>query len=196
MAQQFMPDAITLDLQLPLIDGWAVLDHLKRNPQTRHIPVQVISVMDRERGATVGAISYIEKPVSREALEGALAHIGDFLDSSVRRVLVVEDETTQRDNIRRIVGSDEVEIVEADSGEAALRHLESTAFDCMILDLGLPDTAGFELLQQLRRQEKLRDLPVIIYTSRDLSPEEERQMKKIRRAHRRQRCARARTFAR
>ena len=178
MAQQFMPDAITLDLQLPLIDGWAVLDHLKRNPETRHIPVQVISVMDRERGATVGAISYIEKPVSREALEGALAHISDFLDSSVRRVLVVEDEATQRENIQRIVGSDDVEIVEADSGEAALRHLENTAFDCMILDLGLPDTAGFEVLQQVRRQEKLRDLPVIIYTSRDLTPEEERQMKK------------------
>jgi CheY-like chemotaxis protein len=87
MAQQFKPDAVTLDLKLSGIDGWTVLDRLKRSPETRHIPVQVVSVMDRERGTAVGAISYLEKPVTQEALAGAFAHIRGFIDRDVRSFL-------------------------------------------------------------------------------------------------------------
>jgi CheY-like chemotaxis protein len=178
MAREYKPDAITLDLQLPLIDGWTVLDHLKRDPSTRHIPIQVISVVDRERGATVGAIAYLEKPVSSEALEGAFTHIKGFIDRDVKDLLIVEDDEVQRNSIVEMIGNRDVKTTAVATGEEALAQLESKHFDCMVLDLGLPDMAGFDLLRRVKRQAKYRDLPVVIYTSRDLTKQEETQLKK------------------
>jgi HAMP domain-containing protein/CheY-like chemotaxis protein/signal transduction histidine kinase len=178
MARQYQPHAITLDLQLPVVDGWTVLDQLKRDPQTRHIPVQVVSVLDRGRTALVGAISYLEKPVSREAIEGALAHMKSFVARDVRELLIVEDDAAQRQSLNILLGDMDVAITEVGTGEEALKMLKSQAFDCMILDLGLPDMGGFELLKKIKRQGKLRDLPVVIYTGRDLSKQEESQLKK------------------
>ncbi|MBV9468347.1 MAG: response regulator, partial [Abitibacteriaceae bacterium] len=178
MAQQYKPDAITLDLQLPLVDGWTVLDHLKRDPQTRHIPVQVISVMDRQQGSVIGAIAYLEKPVSGDALEGALSHMKDFVDRDVRDLLIVEDNETQRASIIELIGNRDVITTAVGTGEEALAQLKEKRFDCMVLDLGLPDMEGFELLKKVKRQAKYKDLPVVIYTSKDLSKREEIQLKK------------------
>ena len=105
LANELQPDAITLDIQLPVVDGWKVLDRLKRNPRTRHIPVHVISVVDaKRRGSSLGAFAYLEKPVSKEALDGAFEHIKDFLDRKVRRLLLVEDDAHERRSITALVG--------------------------------------------------------------------------------------------
>jgi len=178
MAREYQPHAITLDLQLPLIDGWTVLDHLKRDPETRHIPVQVISVVDKERGSLVKAISYLEKPVSREAVEGALAHMKSFADRDVRELLIVEDDQAQAQGLVELIKGLDVRTTTAGTGEEALAKLGEQPFDCMILDLGLPDMAGFDLLKKIKKQAKFKDLPVIIHTGRDLSKAEETQLKR------------------
>src|SRR5439155_27356839 len=124
MANELQPDAITLDIQLPVVDGWTILDRLKRNPRTRHIPVHVISVVDRGRkqpGATVGAFAYLEKPVTKDALDGALTHVSRFLARGVKRLLIVEDDATQRESINALIGAgDDVEVTEVSSAEEAL----------------------------------------------------------------------------
>jgi HAMP domain-containing protein/CheY-like chemotaxis protein/signal transduction histidine kinase len=178
LAERYRPDAISLDLKLPDVDGWNVLDQLKRNPNTRHIPVQVISVMDRQKGTAMGAISYLEKPVTGEALEGAFAHIKGFIDREVRELLIVEDDPTQRTSIVELMGEGDLKITAVGSGEEALEVLEKHSFDCLVLDLSLPDMGGFEVLKRIRRQNRLKDLPVIIYTGKDLSKQEESQLKK------------------
>jgi HAMP domain-containing protein/CheY-like chemotaxis protein len=178
LARSIKPDAITLDLKLPGIDGWKVLDELKRDISTRHIPVQVISVMDRQRGAAMGAISYLEKPVTQERLEGAFAHISGFLDRDAKNLLVVEDDEIQRSSISELLGQGEVTVTGAANGEQALTALKSDKFDGIVLDLALPDMGGLDLLRRIKRQEKYRDLPVIIYTSKDLTKQEEAQLKK------------------
>ncbi len=178
LAQEYKPDAITLDLKMPVLDGWAILDHLKRDPQTRHIPVQVISVLNRERGSIVGAISYLEKPVSREALEGALQHMRTFLARDVRALLLVEDDEGQRQGVVELLNGLNVATTAVATGAEALAHLKEMSFDCMILDLGLPDMGGFEVLKKIKRQAKFQDMPVVIYTSKDLSRQEELQLKK------------------
>ena len=178
LAQERKPSAITLDLRIPKIDGWTLLDHLKRDSSTRHIPVHVISVLDRERGSTVSAISYLEKPVSRAALEGAFSHIRDFLERDLRELLIVEDDEGQRTGLIELIGSGDVVSTGVGSAQEALRVLEQKKFDCMILDLGLPDMAGIELLRRIKTQPRWRDLPVVIYTSYDLSRAEEAQLKR------------------
>jgi HAMP domain-containing protein/CheY-like chemotaxis protein/signal transduction histidine kinase len=182
MARQYRPDAISLDLQLPLIDGWTVLDALKRDPNTRHIPVQVISVVDRGPGSssaiTVGAIAYLEKPVSREALEGAFSHISDFIERAVRHLLIVEDDEVQRQELVATISEGDLKVEAVSSAEEALAALETQIFDCMILDLGLPGMSGFDLLRKIKKQERYRDLPVIIHTSQDLTKRQELQLKK------------------
>ena len=187
LAREYKPSAITLDLKMPVIDGWTVLDQLKRDPQTRHIPVHVISVVNRERGALVGAIAYLEKPVSREAVEGALQHIKQYLSRDVRNLLLVEDDEAQRQGVTELLTSMDVKTTAVATGEEGLAQLGLTKldaprgdepFDCVILDLGLPDMEGFELLRRIKKQEQFRDLPVLIYTSKDLTRREETQLKK------------------
>ena len=178
LALKYIPDAITLDLKLVGMDGWTVLDRLKRDPLTRHIPVQVISVMDRHQGATVGAISYLEKPVSSEALAGAFDHLRDYVNRDFKNLLVVEDDEIQRTSIVELIGDPDVHVMAVASAEEALNLIDTAVFDCVILDLTLPGMSGLELLKQVKQQPKYVDLPIVIYTSRDLSRQEETQLKK------------------
>jgi CheY-like chemotaxis protein len=156
MANKYRPDAITLDIKLPGLDGWTLLDRLKRSPTTRHIPVHVISIDEMSRrGAALGAFAYLEKPVSREALEGAFEHMTTFLDRSVRRLLLVEDDDTQRDSIVELVGEGEdVQVTAVRSAEEALAALDSGSFDCMVVDLVLPGDDGIQLIERVRAERR------------------------------------------
>jgi CheY-like chemotaxis protein len=181
LANELSPDAITLDIQLPVLDGFTVLDRLKRNPRTRHIPVQVISVVDaRKRGANLGAFAFLSKPVSKDALDGAFAHINDFLAREVRRLLLVEDDAQERRGITDLVRAEgaDVQTTSVASAEEALAALERERFDCMIVDLILPELDGIKLIERVRGDSRHKDLPIVVYTCKDLSREEEQQLKK------------------
>ncbi len=180
LAQKHKPDAITLDIRLPDMDGWRILDQLKHDPATRHIPVHIISVdAERQRPVKVGALSYLEKPVSVESLNHALDGIKEFIDRKVRSLLIVEDDDVQRGAIVELVKSDDIKITAVATSGEALKALESDRYDCMILDLGLSDMSGFDLLARIGKDDALRQLPVIVYTGRDLSRKEESQLKKL-----------------
>ncbi|MDP9148904.1 MAG: HAMP domain-containing protein [Myxococcota bacterium] len=181
LAAQLRPDAITLDVQLPVHDGWTVLDRLKRNPLTRHIPVHVISIVERnQRGASMGAFAYLEKPVTKDALEGAFAHLKSFVDRAIRRLLLVEDNEVEQSAIARAVReAGDVDIVPVRSAENALAVLGQQSFDCVIVDLILPGLDGLSLLSEIKRQAALRDVPVVVYTGKDLDSAEEQRLKKL-----------------
>ncbi|MGO4475191.1 response regulator [Massilia sp. 2TAF26] len=179
LARDFQPAAILLDIDLPDIDGLTVLERLKRDPGTRHIPVHVLSAMrERERALRQGAISYINKPVSRETLQEEFTRIQKFLMGGKRSLLVVEDDMAQREAIVSLIGDSDVRIVTAETGEAALAALAGQHFDCMVLDLTLPDISGFELLDQIGKQPALRDLPIVIYTAAELGRKEVTKLKR------------------
>jgi CheY-like chemotaxis protein/signal transduction histidine kinase/HAMP domain-containing protein len=180
LAHAFEPDAITLDIDMPGMDGWAVLDRLKHHPQTRHIPVHIITgIRERQQGLKSGALAYLEKPVTKEALDESFARIASFIDTSVKRLLVVEDDETQRQSMIELIQHEDVEITAVASAEDALRELSSGHFDCMVLDLGLKDMNGFELLETVKGNPQMRDLPIIIYTGKDLSQGEETKLRKF-----------------
>ncbi len=178
-ARTYLPDAILLDIQMPVMDGWSVLHHLKNDSNTRHIPVHLISVIDEvQQGLALGAIAYLKKPVSKEHLDNLFTQIGLFMERNMKRLLVVEDDEIQRHAIEELIGHDDLVITGVSSGRDALKELSEHHYDCMVLDLGLPDINGFELLDQIRRNEELHDLPIIIYTGRDLEKREEMMLKK------------------
>ncbi|NBD25724.1 response regulator [Paenibacillus glycinis] len=178
-ARTFKPDAVLLDIMLPVMDGWSVLHHLKHDADTRHIPVHVISVMEEvQQGLSMGAIAYLRKPADKERLDRLFQQIESFLARDLKYVLVVEDDAAQRTGIIELVGDDDVVVKAVSSGAEAMEELESRHYDCMVLDLGLPDISGFDLLDAIRRSEKLRELPIIIYTGRELDKKEEIQLKK------------------
>jgi hypothetical protein len=181
LASQFHPDAITLDILLPDdIDGWTVLDRLKMNPATRHIPIQMISVEEaRDVGLKRGAFAFLEKPVSKEALEESLVRLREFIQRPQRKLLVVEDQVEERRRIVQVIAHDDVCITEASSASEALAELRAENFDCVVLDLRLPGTSGVELLEQIHNDSRLRELPVIVYTDRDLTREEEARLNKL-----------------
>jgi CheY-like chemotaxis protein len=180
LAEELKPDAISLDLKLPGVDGWQVLERLKRNPLTRHIPVQIISAVDeRRRGLSMGALSFIEKPVAREELDHALQHLFAFLDRAVRRLLVVEDDPHQTKSIASLLGDGgDVQVSTVSTAEEALERLDRERFDCAVIDLVLPGEDGFKLVEQVKSQSRFRDLPIVIYTGKDLTRAEERQLKR------------------
>jgi HAMP domain-containing protein/CheY-like chemotaxis protein/signal transduction histidine kinase len=179
LARDFQPSAILLDIDLPDIDGLTVLDRLKRDPSTRHIPVHVISALrERERALRQGAISYINKPVSREMLQEEFTRIQKFLMGGKRSLLVVEDDMAQRESIVSLIGDSDVRIVTVETGAEALEALGGQHFDCMVLDLTLPDISGFELLDQIGKLPALRDLPIVIYTAKELDRKEVTKLKR------------------
>jgi CheY-like chemotaxis protein len=179
LARDYLPSAILLDIDLPDIDGFTVLDRLKRDPSTRHIPVHVMSSLrERERALRQGAISYINKPVSREMLQEEFARIQKFLMGGKRSLLVVEDDMAQRESIVSLIGDSDVRIVTAETGKEAMVALTEQHFDCMVLDLTLPDISGFDLLDQIGKQQQLRDLPIVIYTAQELSRKEVTKLKR------------------
>ncbi len=179
LARDYLPSAILLDLDLPDIDGFTVLDRLKRDPSTRHIPVHVMSSLrERERALRLGAISYLNKPVSQATLQEEFARIQKFLLGGKRSLLVVDDEPAQRDSIVALIGDADLHIVAVDNGKAALEALREQRFDCMVLDLTLPDISGFELLDIIGKDESLRDLPIVINTAKDLNRKEVAKLKR------------------
>jgi CheY-like chemotaxis protein len=174
LAREFNPTAISLDVFLPDMLGWTVLSQLKQNPATRHIPVQILtSDEDRQHGLARGAYSFITKPTTTEAMNAALTRIKAYAGKDRRRLLVVEDNVAEQVSIKELLGHDDLDIVTADSGAAALAALEDQPCDCMVLDLRLPDMSGFEVLEALSANEALRDLPVVVFTGRELSAEED-----------------------
>ena len=180
MAAQLLPSAIVLDVNLPDFSGLGVLDQLKRNPVTRHIPVHVVSVADYSQEAMGrGAIGYALKPVKRDELVQALHRLEAKFTQNLRRVLVVEDDERQRESVRHLLSRDDVEIVCAGTASVALDHLRGSTFDCMVMDLNLPDLTGFELLEQMTEQDGVSFPPVIVYTGRALSRDEEQQLRRF-----------------
>ncbi|MCW6051681.1 HAMP domain-containing protein [Lyngbya sp. CCAP 1446/10] len=180
MAREFKPTAIMLDLNLPVMDGWTVLDRLKHDATTRHIPVHIVSVEEgRQRSLQLGAIAYLQKPVSHEALSKALTDIKGFVERPVKNLLVVEDNETQRLSIVDLIGNHDVSTTAVGSGAEALEILKTGHFDCIVLDLGLPDMTGFELIEQIKQEPSLKSLPIIIYTGKELTRTEETQLKRM-----------------
>ncbi len=179
-AREVRPDAITLDVDMPGMNGLEVLDRLKRDPETRHIPVHIISGVEQKReGLKAGAMAYLTKPVSKDALDSAFSRISSFIDTIPKNLLVVEDNDAQRQSIVELIAHDDVDIVAVGSAEDALLQLDNKHFDCMVLDLGLEgEMNGFDLLEKVKADAEKRDLPIIIYTGRELSSQDETRIKK------------------
>jgi len=179
MANEYLPHAITLDIQLPVVDGWSVLERLKRNARTRHIPVHIISVMDKHQGNTQGAFGYLTKPVSKEGLEHVFGQLARFLERKERRLLLVEDDDVQRDTLNKLLGEgDDVKVTAVASGQEALQALEKGEFDCLVIDLLLPDMDGVKLVEEVKTQARFRDLPIVVYTGKELTPKDEARLKR------------------
>ena len=180
LAQMFKPDAIMLDLRLPDMDGWTVLDRLKHDPETRHIPVHILSVDDeQQRSLQLGAIAYLQKPISPEALTQALVDIKGFVERPVKNLLVVEDDLVQAQSIRELIGNGDVLTTIVGTGADALTMLQASRFDCMVLDLGLPDMPGFDLIEQIKQQPQFSRLPIIVYTGKELTQQQETQLRRL-----------------
>jgi CheY-like chemotaxis protein/signal transduction histidine kinase/CHASE3 domain sensor protein len=182
-AQRFKVHAIILDMNLPDRTGLEVLNELKRNPGTRHIPVHVVSVADFSQEAlSLGAVGYALKPVKREQLMTAFERLEAKLQQGVRRVLVVEDDLRQRDSIRQLLSSEGVEISDVATATEALERLKQTTFDCLVLDLSLPDLSGYEMLQRMAETDEVSFPPVIVYTGRSLTRDEEQRLRRFSRS--------------
>jgi signal transduction histidine kinase/CheY-like chemotaxis protein/CHASE3 domain sensor protein len=182
-AARFLPSAIILDVNLPDHSGLGVLDQLKRDPRTRHIPVHVVSISDYKREALeLGAIGYALKPAKREELVGALRRMEAKFSQSLRRVLVVEDDPRQRESIRHLLSNGDVQITAVASAGDALTSLKATTFDCMVVDFNLPDLSGYDLLEKMSQEEDVAFPPVIVYTGRALTREEEQRLRRYSRS--------------
>jgi CheY-like chemotaxis protein/putative methionine-R-sulfoxide reductase with GAF domain len=180
MARRYQPDAITLDINLPIMDGWTVLDRLKHDPATRHIPVHIISLLEEaHRGMRLGAMAHLAKPVEREALEQAFSSIAGFIDRKVRNLLIVEDNDVERQSIVELIGNGDVKSTAVATGTEALAALDSQAFDCLVLDLGLSDMSGFDLLEKMKEEPRLSQIPVIVYTGKELSKKQETELRRF-----------------
>ncbi|CCE03479.1 response regulator, partial [Bradyrhizobium sp. STM 3809] len=177
LAKQYQPAAISLDVFLPDMLGWTVLSQLKHNPLTRHIPVQIITLdEDRQHALARGAFSFVSKPTTTEGVSAALSQIKEYAKPRRKRLLIVEDNDAERMSIRQLLEHDDIEILVADTGAAALDALRSAPCDCVVLDLRLPDMSGFDVLDQLRSDETLAGVPVVVFTGRELSAEEDAEL--------------------
>jgi CheY-like chemotaxis protein/signal transduction histidine kinase/HAMP domain-containing protein len=179
LARKHRPTAVSLDVFLPDMLGWTVLNQLKRDPETRHIPVQILTVEDeRQYGLERGAFSFVTKTVTTDGLEAAFDRLKNFTNSHVRRLLVVEDDPAEQMSVAELLGHGDVEIVTAETGAIALQQLREAEVDCVVLDLKLPDMSGFDLLTEIQRDPKLRETPIIVFTGRELSADEEAELRR------------------
>ncbi|OKH16128.1 hybrid sensor histidine kinase/response regulator [Fischerella major NIES-592] len=180
LAQQYQPSAIILDIRLPGMDGWAVLDRLKHDANTRHIPVHVMTVEEgKQRSLQQGAIAYLQKPISSETLHQAITKIKGFVERRVKNLLVVEDDENQRQSIVDLIGNTDVATTAVSTASEALQAIGNGQFDCVVLDLGLPDMNGFELIEQIKQSPNGEALPIIVYTARELTRAEDVQLQRI-----------------
>ncbi len=174
LAHEYHPTAVSLDVFLPDMLGWTVLNHLKQDPGTRHIPVQMLTLdEDRQHGLSRGAFAFVTKPTTPAALETAFERIREFAMPRRKRLLVVEDNPGEQLSIRELLGYDDIDVEIASTGAEALEAMKTGSFDCVVLDLRLPDMSGFDVLENLRDTPAHSDLPVVVFTGKDLSPEED-----------------------
>jgi len=179
LAEKYMPDAIILDVNLPGIDGWKVLNIVKNNTLIRHIPVHIITVeKDMNDVFTKGAFSYLQKPTTKDQIENIFKKIEDFHKRKIKRLLVVEDDENMRTIIRNLFKNKDLEIIDCTNGHQVLNIMQTDLFDCIVLDLKLPDMHGIDLLKKLDHIEGLHLPPIIVYTSIDLSQEERMQLQR------------------
>ena len=179
LARKYIPDAIILDLKLPGIDGMDVLDVLKDDPKTRHIPVHMMSAYEETIDAfKKGAIGYLMKPPKSEELEQVFTKLEDYIQRKMKDLLLVEDDENMRKSIKTVIGEGDVKITAVGSGSDAIAKLEKGHFDCLVLDLGLPDMTGFELLKALDEHQTISVPPVIVYTGKELTREENETLQK------------------
>jgi CheY-like chemotaxis protein len=177
LAREYQPTAISLDVFLPDMLGWTVLSQLKQNPATRHIPVQIVTLdEDRQHGLARGAFSFITKPTTTEGLEVALSNITNYTKPRRKRLMVVEDNPAEQLSITELLGHDDIDIETVETGKHAIRRLREDPPDCVVLDLRLPDMSGFEVLERIRDEDSLSNLPVVVFTGRELSPDEDAQL--------------------
>jgi len=180
LARELKPDAITLDVHLPDFDGWRVLDRLKVDLATRHIPIQVISVDENtEPALTQGTLGYLRKSEKKETLSEAFEALKAFVERPVKNLLVVEDDEIQSTSIRELIGNGDVTTTVVATGKDALEELQQKKYDCLVLDLGLPDMSGVELIEQIKQQTQSKSLPIVVYTAKDLIKEEELRLKAL-----------------
>jgi HAMP domain-containing protein/CheY-like chemotaxis protein/signal transduction histidine kinase len=177
LAKQYQPAAVSLDVFLPDMLGWTVLSQLKHNPLTRHIPVQIITLdEDRQHALARGAFSFVNKPTTTEGVSAALSQIKEYAKPRRKRLLIVEDNEAEQLSIRELLDHDDIEIVATDTGAGALSALRENPWDCVVLDLRLPDMSGFEVLDKIRNDTALSNVPVVVFTGRELSAEEDAEL--------------------
>jgi len=177
LAREYKPSAVSLDVFLPDMLGWTVLNHLKQDPATRHIPVQMLTLdEDRHHGLARGAFAFVTKPTSPEAIEQALSRIKEYASPRRKRLLVVEDNPAEQLSIRELLGYDDIDVTTIGTGAEALEAITKNSYDCVVLDLRLPDMSGFDVLEKLKDSPAMNDLPVVVFTGKELSPEEDAQL--------------------
>ncbi len=180
LADSYAPAAIILDIRLPGISGWTVLEQLKENPKNRHIPIHMMSAEEsRQDALQKGAIGFLNKPVQKADLDTAFATIQNVIDKKIKDLLLIEDDKNLRNSIIKLIGSDdqEVKITEASTGAEAYEKMTQKQFDCAVLDLGLPDMTGFDLLEKLERSQTAHIPPIIVYTGKEISRQEENKLR-------------------
>jgi CheY-like chemotaxis protein len=180
LTREYKPVAITLDIFLPDMLGWTVLSHLKQDPETRHIPVQILTVEEeRMHGLGHGAFAYMIKPATTEDLGDTFGRLVEFTKPRRKQLLLVEDNEIESRSLCELLRHEDVDIVAVDNGTDAWNQLSNRQFDCVVLDLRLPDMSGFQILERIREHEALRNLPVIVSTGKDLSEEEEIHLREL-----------------
>ncbi|HXM65542.1 MAG TPA: HAMP domain-containing protein [Candidatus Acidoferrum sp.] len=183
LAHEYHPTAVSLDVFLPDMLGWTVLNHLKQDPTTRHIPVQMLTLdEDRHHGLARGAFAFVTKPTTPEGLENALTRIKEYSAPRRKRLLVVEDNPAEQLSIRELLGYDDIDVTVASTGAEAIEIAKGEGFDCVVLDLRLPDISGFDVLEQFSDIPSLQDLPVVVFTGKELSPEEDARLHSLARS--------------
>ncbi|HEY4355626.1 MAG TPA: response regulator, partial [Acidobacteriaceae bacterium] len=183
LAREFGPTAITLDVFLPDMLGWAVLNHLKQDPQTRHIPIQMLTMdEDWHHGLSRGAFSYVTKPTTTEGLAAAMTRIKEYSTPRRKKLLIVEDNLAEQFTIMELLGYEDIDVTIVESGEEALSKISEEKFDCVVLDLRLPDMTGFEVLERVHANPDLLELPVVVFTGKDLAPEEDARLRTLARS--------------
>ncbi len=179
LVRKHCPTAVSLDVFLPDMLGWTVLSQLKRDPDTRHIPVQILTVEEeRQYGLERGAFSFLNKPLTTDDLAEAFDRIKSFAAPRLRRLLVVEDDPAEQASIAELIGAEDVEITAVSTGAAALAKMREQPYDCVVLDLRLPDICGFDLLTEVQQDPKLCDTPIVVFTGRELTDTEEGELRK------------------